>query len=251
MKTRLFDPLLLCALITRARHSVRADEMSNFARRSGLALRPILDAQLWNMAEFLVGAHKGQPVSPGDGRDLEVVGPDHPALNLQLVPDLGIVPGGRIVKRERRERRKEHVQGAPPPLAIAIFLRAMPQLRLDHGAQENVRDGLRLDPSVEFAARILQQGNPYIGVRQEGHYHASRFSNSPCGGRWKGSLPNSRATRVKKSAGNRSGRAAPFWVSTSSKASRTSFSREDAALASSVFNFASNSSAMTDITPRY
>src|SRR6266567_2743279 len=88
-------------------------------------------------------------------------------------------------------------------------------------------------------------------VRQEGHYHASRCSNSPCGGRSKGSLPNSRAMRVKKSGGKRSGRTAPFWVSTSSKASHTSFSSEDAALASSVFSFASNSSAMADMALGY
>src|SRR5258708_7011442 len=125
------------------------------------------------------------------------------------MPDLGIVPGCRIVKRERRKRRKEHVQGAPPPLAVAIFLRAMPQLSLDHGTQENVRDGLGPELGVEFAARILQQRNPEVGVRQEGHYHASRFSNSPCGGRSKGSVPNSRAMRVKKSGGNRSGRVSP------------------------------------------
>ena len=168
-----------------------------------------------------------------------------------MVPDLGIMPGGHVVKWERGERRKKHGQRAQPTLTVAVFLRAMPQLGLDHRTQENIRDRKRKDFGVELAARILQKGDLQVGVRQEGHYHASRVSNSPCGGRSKGSLPNSPAMRVKKSTGKCSVHMAPFWVSTSSNASLTSFSKDEAARASNDFNLASNSSAMADMYSYY
>src|SRR6266478_2237680 len=90
-------------------------------RLSYSGLRPILDTQPRHPAEFLVGAHEGQPVGPGNGRDLEVVGSDDPALKLQLVPDFGIMPSGCVVKRKRCEWCEEHVQSAPPTLAVAVL----------------------------------------------------------------------------------------------------------------------------------
>src|ERR1043166_9314543 len=220
-------------------------------RAPGSAIRPIVDTQPWHSIELLVGTNESQPVCPGNGSDLEVVRTNDPALKLQVVPDLGIMLGGRIVERERCEGRKEQMQRAPPPLAVAIFLGTMPQFRLDHSAEENVRYRVRPKLSFKFPTGILQQGNPDVRVRQEGHYHASRFSDSPWGGRSNGSPPNSAAMRAKKSGGKRGDGMEPFWVSTSSKASRTNFSSDDAALASSVFNFASSSSAMADMSLSY
>ena len=123
-----------------------------------LALRPILNVQARHATEFLVSAYEGQSVRPGDGRDLEVVWPKNPALNFQLMPDFGVVPCRSIVEREGSERRKKHFQGAQPALAIAVFLRAMPQLGLNNGTQENVRDRLRPDLGVKCAARVASEG---------------------------------------------------------------------------------------------
>ena len=92
---------------------------------------------------------------PGNSRDFEVVGPQNPALNLQLVAHIGIVAGRRIVKGQRGERREQHFQSALPALAVAVFLRAMPQLGLDHGTQKDACDWLRPDPGFEVAAGLF------------------------------------------------------------------------------------------------
>ena len=108
----------------------------------------------------------------GNRCDLKVVWPDYDTFKFQLMPNLGIVPGCRIVKRQRRKWRKEQLKRTKPPFTVAILRRAMPQFGLNDSAQENIGNGLRPNSGFEFAARILEQGNPDVGVREKGHYQS-------------------------------------------------------------------------------
>jgi hypothetical protein len=67
-------------------------------------LLPIFYAQPWHAAKLRVGAYNGEAMRSGDSRDLEVIRANDTPLDLQLVPDVGVMPSRRIVKRKGRER---------------------------------------------------------------------------------------------------------------------------------------------------
>ena len=108
-------------------------------RKQGDSRLPILHVKPDDAAEFS-GVVGDERVAAGDGngRNHQVVRPDDAAICFKLVADAAINRGRCVIEGKRGIRRKQTGENGQAPLAVAVFLRAVQQLGLDHGTENDV-----------------------------------------------------------------------------------------------------------------
>jgi hypothetical protein len=71
-------------------------------------IRPVLNLQIRNTGKFgRVRSDDSETAGAADCSDFEIVRADHAAGGFELVADIGVVPRGSVVKRQRNKTREQ------------------------------------------------------------------------------------------------------------------------------------------------
>ena len=100
--------------------------------------------------------HQGQIVLKGNGGDLKLVRSDRLTLPFKRTADFSALRCARVIERERRERRKKHVQFCMFTTWIGARFGAMPQFVHDNGTEHDVGNFRRL-PTCDQTRLLLPE----------------------------------------------------------------------------------------------